>query len=166
MTSKIPQEYQIEIIDFAEKEMRKGKSPTSLSKWGVDYLKGKNINVSARTILRLLEKRDRQVASAINTIVSTTYDIDLSKPRQMVDTIVSFLDIEVKKSFAKVELEGSSEQKQREIRGWLDILDRYIDKQIKISTLTSARKEDTKQESVSRGQIVVSEDTLDDSQEN
>jgi len=156
--NKIPPSLQIEVIDLAEKELRKGKSPTSISKIAQSYLKDRDIEVSTRTILRLLERRDRKVASAINTIVSTTLEIDLSKPTQMVDSIVSFLHSEVQKCIQKQDM---GEQRQKEIRGWLDMLDRYLDKQIKICTLTSAKKEDTQQESISQGQILVTEDEVD-----
>lgn len=165
MTSKIPPPLQIEVIDLAEKELRKGKSPTSISKLAQSYLKERDVDVSSRTILRLLEKRDRKVASAINTIVSTTLEIDLDKPREKVDSIVAFLYQEFQKSITKEDITTSSFQRQKEIVGWLDALDRYIEKQIKISTLTSAKKEDTKQESISEGKIVVTEDCLPDGQE-
>lgn len=160
-STKIPPSLQIEVIDFAEKELKKGKSINAISLLAQNYLKDRDVDVSARTIVRLLERRDRKVASAINTIVSTTFDIDLDKPKEKVDSIVAFLYQEFQKSIAKEDIPSSSLSRQKEIVGWLDALDRYIEKQIKISTLTSAKKEDTKQESISQGQIVVTEDELD-----
>ena len=161
-STKIPSPLQIEVIDLAEKELKKGKSINAVSLLAQSYLKDRNIDVSTRTISRLLERRDRKVASAINTIVSTTFDIDLDKPREKVDSIVSFLYQEFNKSIAKEDIPSSSSlSRQKEIVGWLDALDRYIEKQIKISTLTSAKKENTQQESISQGQILVTEDEVD-----
>jgi len=160
-STKIPSPLQIEVIDLAEKELKKGKSINAVSLLAQSYLRDRNIDVSTRTISRLLERRDRKVASAINTIVSTTFDIDLDKPREKVDSIVSFLYQEFNKSIAKEDIPSSSLSRQKEIVGWLDALDRYIEKQIKISTLTSAKKENTQQESISQGQILVTEDEVD-----
>lgn len=158
MTTKIPVELHPEIIEMAEKEYKKGFTTQAISLKAVDYLKTKEIDVSPRTIRRFLESRDKKVAQAINTIVNTTYDIDIERPKQMIDTIVSFLDTEIKKSFSKPDLGTNTLQRQKEIISWLNCFSTYIDLEIKIATLTSSSRSESNSNMLEQAKIVMVEE--------
>lgn len=155
--SRIPSIYQNDIIEIAEKEYKKGSSTTAITELASTYLKTKEYEVSPRTIRRFLETRQRNVASAINTIVSTSLDIDLEKPKQIVDTVVSFLDDEVKKAMELPVIDSNHAYRRKEVIGWLEILDRYLDKQIRIATLTSAHKSESNSNTLEQGRVVIGE---------